>query len=218
MAALLTVAGASALAALASRVLRSAPVDETVSIGVRLGLPIRLRGEWGAQPPRHNNPGERGFYDATLNPGGWRVYDQALEQILRAIAVHHSADGSRSPRDIQNIHFSQQRFADIGYHFVIDQAGVIWEGRPINVRGANVSRHNTGTIGICLLGNFETQAPQAAQLDTLRALSAALRDVFGVVAFAGHRDFPDQGTVCPGDQLALALPEIATALGLSRQI
>jgi hypothetical protein len=40
----------------------------------------------------------------------------------------------------------------IGYHWVIDRNGVITKGRDENIPGAHVAGHNTGSIGICLIG------------------------------------------------------------------
>jgi N-acetylmuramoyl-L-alanine amidase len=183
---------------------------------ISLNLPIRSRAEWNAQPPNHAAAGETGFYDPLLNPGGWRVYTEPLDEILRNIAVHHSATAATDgPARLQQVHFKNQRFADIGYHFVIDQTGVIWEGRPLSVRGASVARNNTGTVGICLVGNFEAIKPSEAQLASLVTLSGALRHALGITHFGGHGDFPGQDTRCPGANLKPLLPDIAQRLGLT---
>jgi hypothetical protein len=196
---------------------RKRRVDTPVDIASLLGLPVRPRSDWGALPPNHDAPGERGFYSAYTNPGGWRIYDEPLDQILRTVAVHHSATAiDDSPVDLQRTHFNKQRFADIGYHFVIDNLGVIWEGRPINIRGANVSRHNTGTVGICVVGNFERVAPAMAQINALARLCVALRDRFGITHIGGHRDFPEQNTACPGVNLAQTIERIGRDAGLQR--
>jgi hypothetical protein len=213
----LIAAGATALVSAAVWALfgRRRAVDTQLDITIALGLPVRPREDWGALPPNHDATGERGFYSAYTNPGGWRVYDEPLEHVLRTIAVHHSATSiDDQPLDLQRTHFNKQRFADIGYHLVIDKSGVIWEGRPINIRGANVSRHNTGTIGICVIGNFERVTPSAEQVASLARLCVALRDRFGITHIGGHRDFPDQNTVCPGANLAQVIEQIGRDSGL----
>jgi hypothetical protein len=40
----------------------------------------------------------------------------------------------------------------IGYHWVIDRNGEITKGRDESMQGAHVAGHNTGSIGICLIG------------------------------------------------------------------
>jgi hypothetical protein len=76
-------------------------------------------------------------YDAVANPGGWYVYAEPLPEALNTIIMHHSAlplgDG---PLEIQAKHMQQRGFADIGYHFVIDEVGQIYEGRNLEARGA----------------------------------------------------------------------------------
>ena len=49
----------------------------------------------------------------------------------------------------------ERGWTDIGYHFVIDPAGTIYEGRDIRVRGAHVEGANTGKVGLLLLGDFQ---------------------------------------------------------------
>lgn len=179
-----------------------------------LGLAIVPRAAWGALAPDHGARLEPGLYSA-LNPNGWRAYDVALCEALRAIVVHHSALlPSDGPPTIQRLH-QRRGFADIGYHFLIDAGGEVFEGRTLMARGAHVRGHNTGAIGVCLLGNFERGAPTAAQMDSLVALGRALRHALGVTHLAGHRDYPGQGTACPGRMLHPLLPEIAAGLALA---
>jgi hypothetical protein len=93
------------------------------------------------------------------------------------------------------------RYGDIGYHFVIDYAGRVWEGRSLSYEGAHVSSRNEGNIGVMLLGNFERQKPSQAQLETLTKVSALLRRHFAIPArrVFGHRDIG--ASACPGRYL-----------------
>lgn len=43
-------------------------------------------------------------------------------------------------------------FNTLGYHHVIDRDGSVAEGRPETTPGAHVAGHNTGSIGVCLIG------------------------------------------------------------------
>ena len=206
--------GAAAFVGWARGGLRQQPTAQ----GSKLKAPsltLKTRQDWGATPPNHVARAEFGFYDAATNPGGWRIYDQPLALVLRTVVVHHSAlPLSDGPREIQVHHLKGKGYADIGYHFVIDAAGEIYEGRPLNVRGAHVGGFNTGCVGLCLLGNFEEAASAPDQLTSLEALVGALKTQFNITHLAGHRDFQPAETVCPGKSLEPLLPHLATKLGL----
>jgi N-acetyl-anhydromuramyl-L-alanine amidase AmpD len=108
-------------------------------------------------------------------------------------------------------------FADVAYHFLIDSDGIIYEGREINIRGAHVQGFNTGSVGIVLFGNFNEVAPTQTQVDSLENLVDYLRYTYEIRYLAGHKDYPDQspdGTECPGDNLYVFLPDLASSLGM----
>ncbi len=129
--------------------------------------------------------------------------------------VHHSAlPLSDGPFEIQKLHRENKGYADVGYHFLIDEHGVIYEGRPINVRGAHTGGFNTGAIGIVLLGNFELIEPTKAQLDSLTDLNYYLTLAYHVTHLAGHQDFQPGETLCPGKNLEPLLPGLAKELPL----
>lgn len=177
-------------------------------------MEIIPRSEWQAVSPQIQESVE-GVYDAVTNPGGWYVYEQPLAQVLNTIVVHHSAlPVSDGPLEIQEKHMQFKGYADIGYHFVIGVTGEIYAGRELQVRGAHTGGHNTGTIGVVLLGNFEETVPLSAQLKSLQELSSCLRDVYALTHLAGHRDFQPGVTLCPGVNLESLLPEMATELRL----
>jgi N-acetylmuramoyl-L-alanine amidase-like protein len=109
----------------------------------------------------------------------------------RRITVHHSgnrssgfagADVAREIRGIQRDHQDRAGWADIAYHFVIDRAGRLWEGRPLAFQGAHAGNDaaNRGNIGICLLGNFDVEGPSAEQLRALRDLVSRLESRYGI--------------------------------------
>ncbi len=176
---------------------------------------IISRSEWKAVDPDLSAPGEHGPYDPLKNPDGWMTYDQPLAKVLKTVIIHHSAlpltDG---PLQIQYKHMQHKGFADIGYHFVIDDSGRIYEGRTITVRGAHTGGHNTGTIGVVLMGDFEEATPPPLQLSSTQALIGYLAVEYQLTHLAGHRDFQPEETVCPGKHLELLLPDLAADLGL----
>lgn len=125
------------------------------------------------------------------------------------ITVHH--EGSPNARTltgldetadllekIRRFHVHGLGWADIGYHYVIDRAGRVWEGRPIDWQGAHVRHHNEHNIGVMVLGNFEIQRPSDAQLERLPRFLSDLRRRHGIMAgdVRSHREWA--ATACPG--------------------
>jgi hypothetical protein len=150
-------------------------------------LPCRSRADWGA--------------DESLTTGT-RTY--VAPQVL---TVHHTAtsneDAENDPaaqmRAILGYHTTGQGFDDFGYQYVIDRAGVVYEGRSSGpsascltgggdgsdfgheeapadraVVGAHVAGWNSGNLGVALLGTATTEEPPAAQREALEELLADL--------------------------------------------
>jgi hypothetical protein len=142
------------------------------------------------------------------------------------ITVHHTAEPFSSlskaaacaeVKHIQNQHMNERSpsgWADIGYHFLIDRAGNVIAGRPLNAQGAHASgSNNIGNIGICLLGNFVAQpnrgrsyavaqAPAAAQLTSLTSLVDRLCVNYTINStnVYGHKEL--KSTDCPGPAIS----------------
>ena len=100
----------------------------------------------------------------------------------------------------------------MGYHFVIDSVGRIWEARSLAYEGAHTSGQNEGNIGLMLLGNFEEQVPPAAQLQSLEHAVNRLRDRFRIKQHRvyGHRDLAQ--SLCPGKALYPLIKDLRTGL------
>lgn len=166
---------------------------------------------------------------------------------IRFAVIHHTAGASDYTqaeaaaivRGIQLYHVQGNGWADVGYNFLVDKYGTVYEGRyggaERNVVGAHAEGFNTGSVGIALLGNYEqTATPKAAEdaiarllawrldvahLDPLSTLSAISggnqRFPAGLPVFlravSGHRD--TGFTACPGDTLYARLNTIAAAAG-----
>ncbi len=97
------------------------------------------------------------------------------------ITVHHSAmdsSGLRSQSDvvgqIESIRATHVRngWADIGYHYVIDPQGRVYEARPAWKQGAHVKDQNEHNLGVMLMGNFEHQQPTSDSINSLRRMVA----------------------------------------------
>ncbi len=178
--------------------------------------PIIARADWGALAPDHTAANELGFYSLT-NPEGWRVYDTPLEQTYQTIVIHHSViyggDDDRTVREVQRTHQQERGWADVGYHFLIGKNGSIYEGRQLEVRGTHVEGYNTGSLGVCFLGNFQVDAVNDAQFEAAQRLLRWLVARLQITYIAGHRDFNPQ-TECPGSNLDSYVTALAEAFNL----
>lgn len=96
---------------------------------------------------------------------------------------------------------SSNGWADIGYHYVVDPAGRVWEARPIQLQGAHVKYNNEGNLGVMVMGNFEEQYPTSAASASLDDFVAELmrRHGVGVGRVYTHREI--RPTACPGRNL-----------------
>ncbi|XP_062842958.1 peptidoglycan recognition protein 5 [Trichomycterus rosablanca] len=103
---------------------------------------------------------------------------------------------------IQHLHIQQRQFQDIGYNFLVDQAGVVYEGRGWGVVGAHAKTHNLNSVGVAFMGNFNDETPSMAALSAVRALFRyGMKEGFlsPDCVILGHRDVSD--TECPGENL-----------------
>ena len=129
---------------------------------------------------------------------------------VRYITVHHDGmhpffdtDQRATAARIEAIRRAHRRrgWGDIGYHFVVDRAGRVWEGRSLRYQGAHVKNNNYANIGIVVLGNFDRQQPSQAQLASVRQLVSSLMDRYHVPAshVSTHQEWSP--TACPGRYL-----------------
>jgi hypothetical protein len=161
---------------------------------------------------------------------------------LRLAVVHHTA-GTNSytraqaaaiVRGIEVYHVEGNGWNDIGYNFLVDRFGTIYEGRgggiEQNVIGAHAQGFNSGTVGVAMIGNFMATTPTRAQQDSLVRLLAWRLDVAHIDprstvvytsggnakfragklvtlrAISGHRDTgPSE---CPGTRAYALLPSL----------
>lgn len=195
-------------------------------------------------PPKPDPTGGRHSVTAPRPPivirSGWgadeslRERDFLYTKALKAAFVHHTAGTNayscaEAPsiiRGIYRYHVLTNGWRDIGYNFLVDKCGTIYEGRAGGVRepvmGAHTLGFNERTTGIALLGSHGTTAPSKAAVEAISLLTAWKLDLSGVNAagtttlvsgggtypkgkkvkfhtISGHRD--GYTTDCPGDRL-----------------
>lgn len=136
------------------------------------------------------------------------------------MTIHHTAspssdggDPAERMREIQAFHIDNRGWCDIGYHFVVSQSGKIFQGRSTEKRtGAHVGGENTGNIGISLIGNFENQTVGSDQFQATTRIVNWVHETYSIPldrqSVKGHREWPGQGTSCPGTNLLNRLDEL----------
>jgi hypothetical protein len=186
--------------------------------------PIITRDEWGASkcPPRATpSYGEvkLAFVHHTVTANDYAATDSPA--IVRAICVYHR---------------NSNGWNDIGYNFLVDKYGQVFEGRAggidAAVVGAQAQGYNAQSTGIANLGTFSTTGQTQAGLDALARLLSWKLAVHAVPPtgtvqvistggslnrypagakvtlnrISGHRD--GDATACPGDGLYAQLPQL----------
>lgn len=177
--------------------------------------PIISRADWGADESWVNGP-----------PGP--------AQELKAIFVHHTDSSNTYKRSqvaamvrgIYSYHTRTRGWSDIGYNFLIDRFGNIYEGRGGGITepiiGAHARGANEGSTGISLIGNFTSQSPPKAMRLALARLVAWKADIHHIPVVGkvnlfgkkfnrinGHRDA--NSTACPGNRAYDLLPWLRKA-------
>ena len=172
--------------------------------------PVISREEWSANPPKYEYTQHPYFNRLTLHhAAGWQAWtiDQGKEQV----------------KAIQEFHQDGRGWSDIGYHFLVDMGGNIYQGRPESVIGAHVGGANTGNIGVCILGCYHPPETGWSCYDTvtdetenaLIHLYAWIADSYSIdpQVLLGHRDYFGS-TACPGDNVLPLIPEMRNDISI----
>ncbi len=185
--------------------------------------PIVTREEWGADESWRNG---RPSYTGRLALG----------------VVHHTdtgngygpGDGAAIVRSIYRFHTQTRGWNDIGYNFLVDRHGVVYEGRAGGIDkpviGAHAGGFNALSVGIAVIGKHEDEPVSAdawGAVSEILAWKAALHDldptatvevtsgrstrhaegtVVSLATISGHRDV--SATACPGGAGYRALGDI----------
>ena len=114
---------------------------------------------------------------------------------MKEIIIHCAAtpNGKNfTAKDIHDWHL-ERGWSGIGYHYVIRVDGVLEVGRPEYWVGAHAKGHNTGTIGICLIGTDEYSLDQWS---ILKKLLTKLSAKYINAKIIGHNEISSK--TCPG--------------------
>ena len=158
----------------------------------------------------------------------------------RGAVIHHTAgsntySASQSASIVkatQAYHTGARDWCDIGYNFLVDKYGQIFEGRAGGItRGVRAAHSGNGTVnqetvGVSMMGTFSSTAPTAAMQKAVADLVAWKFAIHGIPAtgrytsggvtldrIAGHRNVV--GTECPG---AAAYAWVVSSNGLRKAV
>ncbi len=190
---------------------------------------IITRAQWGADEsirrgePEYTGTPKVGFVHHTATANGYS-----------------SSQAAAMVRSVYAFHVQSRGWSDIGYNFLVDRFGRVYEGRAGGVDrpvlGTHTGGHNANTFAVSLLGTYDTAAPPAATLAALEQtlawkLGAAYRDPSGTALLtsagggtsryaagtthsfsvvSGHRDAGN--TACPGSATYARMGEIRRAV------
>lgn len=197
--------------------------DEAIALQATTVTPkpmIYSRAQWGAdESKRDGSPSyfevQGGFVHHTVNANDYKRKD--VPAIIRSIYAYHT---------------QSRGWSDIGYNFLVDRFGRIWEGRYGGVDRAVVGAHtldyNSYSFAMSAIGNFELVQPPAKMIQAYAALMAWKLSLHGVSAGStiqrigpkdfqainGHRDATS--TACPGKYLYAQIPEIRRLAALAQ--
>lgn len=150
-----------------------------------MALNIITRAEWGARKP---------------DPS---PFSQTSWANRHGFVVHYSAASkTQTVRAIQNYQMDTNGWRDIGYNFLVDYMGNIFEGCQGTwlAIGAHVANHNTSNIGVCAIGK-NTEITDA-QMRSIRLLyDETTRRAGKSLLKRYHSGMDGAATECPGDRL-----------------
>jgi hypothetical protein len=161
---------------------------------------IISRAEWGSPEPNHSSwPAE---------------YASVRRAIIHHTATTETSDSYADVRAIWHYHARSLGWGDIGYNYIVDSKGNIFQGRYFDhnharktntdVIGGHAYGSNSGSTGISVIGNYQYQDPSPAAINSVSQIIGYKLAPYnlnphtpGVVI--GHRDV--YATSCPGNNL-----------------
>ena len=164
---------------------------------------------------------------------GWMTWTPTFVAVDKIIVHHTASSGGSDPaaevRAIYHYHAVVRGWGDVGYNYLVDRWGNVYEGRAggLDVIGGHAYGWNEGSLGVSVLGcydNWGCSSPQFPTADTLSAIAdlaawtssrrwmdpRALRDydnggrTVTTFVLSGHQDYAS--TACPGDNLYANMP------------
>lgn len=122
---------------------------------------------------------------------------------INEIIVHCSATKPSvdiGVKEIRNMHVQENKWADIGYHYVVRLNGIVERGRAEYRAGAHCYGHNRHSIGVCYVGGLNQSGEScdtrtAAQKKALRELLSKLVEKYHC-EIHGHNEYSSKACPC----------------------
>lgn len=188
-----------------------------------------------ATPPTIITRAQWGADESLVRYNGSSCVTPTYDQTIKAAVVHHT-DGSNNytaaqsaaiVRGIYAFHVKDRGWCDVGYNFLVDKYGQIFQGRhgdmTLAVHGAHATLWNTNTVGVSVMMNSDTAPITAAAQNSLARViawklagnyvdpNAKVYLVNGTYnTILRHGDV--MSTSCPGKNITASMPAIRAAV------
>lgn len=121
---------------------------------------------------------------------------RSLEDSLY-ITIHHTAGSkTQSVEAIADFHVNHRGWPEIAYHSAIDEDGNVYLLNFFDEISYHDSGENTKSIGIVLIGNYETEQLSDDTLESLKIVLNVICQELKIKGIRGHKD--TSPTLCPG--------------------
>ncbi len=213
-----------------------------------VAAPVPTAQEGGAPEPGAES-GVSASAPRVISRAGWGADESKMtwtirNDPLRAAVVHHTAgtnnytaaQSASIVRGIYHYHAITREWGDIGYNFLVDKYGQVFEGRAGSVaapagqmpEAGHARGFNRGTLGISVLGDYSTRYAPDSILQTMARVIAWKFDAAGIDMSTpsgmispgtahrpagqnlprvfAHRDVG--ATTCPGNNIYARIPQL----------
>ncbi|MEL4503929.1 N-acetylmuramoyl-L-alanine amidase [Luteococcus sp. H138] len=172
-----------------------------------------------------------GANESLLRYNGSGCVNATIDTTIKAAIVHHTegtnnytpAQSASILRGIYAYHVKDRGWCDVGYNFLVDKYGTIYEGRhggmELPVHGAHATNWNTDTVGVSVMMSSMKVAPSSSAMNSVAdvlawKLAANYRDPNSTLTLAGkrinriarHGDV--MSTDCPGTYITAYMPTL----------
>lgn len=128
-------------------------------------------------------------------------YDMRHTDAITTLTIHHTVGPSDQPvGNLAQFHVMVRDWPGIGYHFVINGLGTIYQTNWLSTVSYHAANENYYSVGIALQGDFTDVEPSKEQQDAAKWLISYLKTLLGRDLYVvPHREMPGAQTACPGN-------------------